>query len=237
MFRAFPQRTKNAIIETMENIVLASASPRRLDFFRLLGLPFVCVPADIDETLEPGLSPGEVAESLARQKALTVAGKLGAFIGTAQSVAASNACASPGATQGANADAPPRWVFAADTVVAPEGEILGKPESREEARRMLERLAGREHRVVTAMALHDRLTGTTDCRSATCAVEFAPLSPEEIEWYLDTGEWRGAAGGYRLQERGGCLVKAVKGHPGAVAGLPLRDFYVMLRDNGYPFGA
>ena len=102
---------------------------------------------------------------------------------------------------------------------------------------MLERLSGRRHEAVTAMALLDGKTGAADCRSSACGVEFAGLSPGEIEWYLDTGEWRGAAGGYRIQERGGCLVKSVNGHPGAVAGLPLREFCVMLRANGYPFGA
>jgi len=68
-------------------------------------------------------------------------------------------------------------------------------------------------------------------------VSFAPLSTAEIGWYLDSGEWRGAAGGYRIQEKGACLVESVKGQPSTVAGLPLRAFYVMLRENGYRFGA
>ena len=193
----------------MEAITLASESPRRQDFFRLLGLPFDCVPAMIDETPKPGLSPREVAEDLALGKVMAVAAKTGTA----------------------------RWIFGADTVVVLEGEIFGKPDCRDEAGRMLERLAGRRHEVITAMALHDRQGERTDCRSVACEVEFARLSIAEIEWYLDTGEWQGAAGAYRLQEKGACLVKSVKGSPSAVAGLPLHDFYVMLRENGYRFGA
>ena len=194
----------------MEPITLASASPRRQDFFRLLGLPFNCVPAEIDETPEPGLAPRQVAEDLAQRKAETVTARQAGL-------------------------AP--WVFAADTIVVLDGEIHGKPGDRDDARRTLERLAGRGHEVITGMALYGGRGGGIDVRSAVCAVEFAPLSPAEIEWYLDTGEWQGAAGAYRLQERGGCLVKSIKGSPSAVAGLPLHDFYAMLRDNGYRFGA
>jgi septum formation protein len=116
-------------------------------------------------------------------------------------------------------------------------EIFGKPTDREAARQMLERLAGKQHEVITAMALYNRQTATVDCRSVSASVEFAPLSATEIDWYLGTGEWQGAAGAYRLQEVGGCLVRAVNGSPSAVAGLPLHDFYVMLKDNGYQFGA
>jgi septum formation protein len=85
--------------------------------------------------------------------------------------------------------------------------------------------------------MHNAAKSTTDCRSVSCEVEFAPLAEAEIEWYLDAGDWQGAAGAYRLQGMGGCLIKSMSGSPSAVAGLPLRDFYVMLRDNGYRFGA
>jgi septum formation protein len=102
---------------------------------------------------------------------------------------------------------------------------------------MLSKLAGKQHEVITAMALQNVLKNKTDCRSVSCDVKFASLTEEEIEWYLDMGEWEGAAGAYRLQERGGCLIKSINGSPSAVAGLPLHDFYVMLKDNGYRFGA
>ena len=217
----------------MEPIILASASPRRQDFFRLMGLPFTCIPAMIDETPPAGLSPRQAAEDLAQRKALAVAGR-----------------------------SPSPWVFAADTIVVLENEIFGKPAGRDDARRMLERLAGQRHEVITAMALYNGQRKTTDClrrtegsetntlpkqqpalqggvvdcRSKTSEVAFAPLAGAEIEWYLDTGEWEGAAGAYRLQGLGSCLIESVNGSPSGVAGLPLYDFYVMLKDNGYPYG-
>jgi septum formation protein len=102
---------------------------------------------------------------------------------------------------------------------------------------MLRVFAGRKHEVITAMALCNRRTGKTDCRSVSSEVEFAPLTDAEIEWYLDTGEWQGAAGAYQMQGLAGCLIKLINGSPSCVAGLPLYDFYVMLRDNGYHYGA
>jgi septum formation protein len=199
----------NAVI--MEHIILASGSPRRQDFFRLLGLPFTSVPADIDETPQQGLNPDQVAEDLAQKKALAVAEKL-------------PPSASP-------------WIFAADTIVVLDGKLFGKPDNREAAKQMLNSLSGKWHDVITAIALFNRNTAKMDCRSVSCAVEFAPLSAAEIEWYLETGEWQGAAGAYRLQEIGACLVRSIRGSPSTVAGLPLHDFYVMLKDNGYQFGA
>ena len=198
----------------MEPIILASASPRRQDFFRLIGLPFACIPAMIDETPPQGLSPRQIAEDLALKKALAVAEHQ---LGTPPIQA--------------------NWIFGADTIVVLGDEIFGKPADREAARQMLGRLAGKRHEVITAMALYNRQTAQADCRSVSSSVEFAPLSAVEIEWYLGTGEWQGAAGAYRLQELGGCLVRSINGSPSAVAGLPLHDFYVMLRDNGYQFGA
>ena len=177
----------------------------------MLGLPFTVCPADIDETPQAGLTPKQVAEDLAVKKASVVARSL-----------------PPPAS---------RYILAADTVVVPGGQILGKPENRDEAGRMLRLLADRKHEVITAMALLDLQNKKTDCRSVSCEVLFAPLSDAEIEWYLDTGEWEGAAGAYRLQSLGGCLIKKINGSPSAVAGLPLHEFYVMLRDNGYQFGA
>jgi len=228
----------------METIILASASPRRLDFFRLLELPFRSVPAGIDEAVEPGAGPREAAESLALRKALAAAGMLGwpAFAARAAGAGRSAGAGSAAPALPAAGGAPPaeggagggdaRWALGADTIVALGGEILGKPGGRDEAREMLRRLSGRRHEAVTGMALLDRLSGRADVRSASCEVEFARLEEGEIEWYLGTGEWQGAAGGYRLQERGACLAAFAKGSPSAAAGLPLREFCAMLRENG-----
>jgi septum formation protein len=193
----------------MEPLILASESPRRQDFFRLMRLPFICIPAQVDETPTAGLNPQQAAEELALRKTMAVA-----------------------ATENASAT---RWIFGADTMVVLDDEIFGKPADRQAAKTMLERLAGQRHEVITAMALYDRQLQKANCRSAVSAVSFAPLTGAEIEWYLDTGEWEGVAGAYRLQGLGACLIDSVNGSPSAVAGLSLRDVYAMLRDNGYPW--
>ena len=237
----------------MDPIILASASPRRQDFFRLMGLPFTCVPAMIDETPLPGLTPQQTAEELARRKALAVADRLHSSTTTPHRPKAFD---SGGDIHGASRCAdlvnehsltlcslerptpsPSPWIFAADTIVVLENEIFGKPAGRDDARRMLERLAGRRHEVITAMALYNGQRKTVDCRSKTSEVAFAPLTGAEIEWYLDTGEWEGAAGAYRLQELGACLIESINGSPSGVAGVPLYELYAMLKDNGYPYGA
>ena len=198
----------------MEKIILASGSERRKQFFRLMGLPFTCIPSEIDEKTKHGLSPRETAEELALQKTMAVADRIRRQEG---------------------GDVKDHWVFGADTIVVLDGAIYGKAASREAAGKMLGLLSGRRHEVITAMALYNS-HNRTDCRSVSCEVNFAPLSGSEIEWYLDTGEWEDAAGAYQMQGLGGCLVKSISGSPSAVAGLPLHDFYVMLRENNYPFG-
>ena len=199
----------------MEPIILASGSPRRQDFFRLLGLPFICIPSMIEETRLPDVSPREIAENLALRKVMAVVEKTGK---QREKEAA-------------------KWVFGADTIVVLDGEIYGKAPDRGAAAAMLKCLAGRSHEVITAMALYNGYNKKADIRSVSCHVEFAPLSAAEIEWYLKTGEWQGAAGSYQLQGLGGCLVKSVQGSPSNVAGLPLQEFYVMLRENGYLYGS
>jgi septum formation protein len=165
----------------------------------------------IDETPEEGRAPRETAETFALQKTRKAAEQAGGN--------------------------PPQWICGADTVVALDGAIFGKPRDRIDARRMLERLSGREHEVTSAVALYKGRTGTIDCRTVSCAVNFAALSAAEIAWYLDSGEWQGVAGAYRLQGLAACFITSVTGSPSAVVGLPLHEFYDMLRDNGYPYGA
>jgi septum formation protein len=194
----------------MEPIILASGSPRRQEYFRLLGLPFSIMPAMIDEQTGGAGDPVKTAEDFAVRKVKRVmevmAGRL------------------------------PRWICGADTIVSADDCLFGKPKDREDAARMLGRLSGREHKVTTAVALYGK-EGNIDCGSTSCAVRFADMNPAEIEWYLDTGEWQEAAGAYRLQGLAGCFIVSIQGSPSAVVGLPLRDFYDILRKNGYPYGA
>jgi septum formation protein len=195
----------------MEPIILASGSQRRQEYFKLLGLPFNILPALIDEDMSTETDPLKLTSDLAVRKIWkvikTMEGRL------------------------------PKWICGADTVISLGGKIFGKPASMEEARRMLGRLSGKRHNVTTSVALYNGRNKAIDCRSAVCQVSFAPLTSEEIEWYLNTNEWQGVAGSYRIQGLAACFITQIKGSPSAVAGLPLRDFYAMLRDNGYPYGA
>jgi septum formation protein len=130
----------------------------------------------------------------------------------------------------------PPWICGADTVISMDGHIFGKPKDREDAKNTLSAIQGREHDVVTAVALYNGRDRSMDCRSVVSNVTFAPLSEGEIEWYLNTGEWQGMAGAYKIQGLAGCYVSSIKGSYSSVVGLPIREFYVMLRENGYPYG-
>ena len=200
----------------MEPIILASGSPRRQEYFRLLGLPFTCIPSPIAEIFDLGAEPGAVAEELARKKI----GKVLSILGERPQPSSSS----------------PLWVCGADTLISLEGRIYGKPGNRDEARETLRAFAGRTHEVITAVALYSGRTGKTDCRPVTSKITFAALSPGEIEWYLDTGEWQDAAGAYKIQGKASCFISSIKGSYSSIVGLPLREFYRMLKDNGYPYG-
>ncbi|MDR1239529.1 MAG: Maf family protein [Treponema sp.] len=193
----------------MEPIILASGSLRRQEFFRLLGLPFSIMPPLIDETITPGADPRKAAENFSVKKIKKVMELLKGRI--------------------------PAWICGADTVISVDKIIYGKPKDREDAGAMLSRLQGREHEVITAVALRNP-DGVIDCRSVASTVSFARLSEKEIEWYLNTGEWQGVAGSYKIQGLASCFITGIKGSPSAVVGLPMNEFYAMLRKNGYPYG-
>jgi septum formation protein len=195
----------------MDAIMLASGSLKRQEYFKLLGLPFSILPAEIDESKINEKDPLKFTTELAKRKVQKVMDVMKGRM--------------------------PRWICGADTVIATEDAIIGKAQNREEAAGMLRNLSGKQHKVITSVALYNDHTKNIDCRSAGCTVDFAPLTDEEIEWYVNTNEWQGVAGAYRIQGLGGCLITQIQGSPSTVAGLPLYEFYVMLRDNGYPFGA
>jgi septum formation protein len=193
----------------MEPIVLASGSLRRQEYFKIMGLPFSIMPSHISESGTGKNNPEETTKELAAKKVKRIIEQL------------QGRC--------------PHWICGADTVIALDGVVLGKPAVREEAASMLRNLQGRSHDVVTAVALFNGLTKTIDCRAVTSTVTFAPLSPDEIEWYLNTGEWQGVAGAYRIQGLASCFITGIKGSYSGIVGLPLREFYVMLKDNGYSY--
>ena len=203
----------------MEPIILASESPRRREFLTLLGLPFTCLPSNVDESFEPGAEPRAVAEELAIRKVSKTAENLkkGAF------------------------SSPFCWICGADTIISLNGRIYGKALDRKDAGRMLRAFQGNTHEVISAVALckcsPDGVISNMDCRSSLSKVSFAPMSEAEVEWYLDSGEWQDAAGAYKLQGLASCFISRVEGSYSSIVGLPLREFYAILRDNGYPYGA
>jgi septum formation protein len=122
-----------------------------------------------------------------------------------------------------------------DTLIEMNGLTVGKPKDAEEAESILESLSGRKHRVVTGIALlsdPDRPLLQDHCSTD---VYFKPMERDEIALYLATGEWRGVAGAYRIQERGAFFVDRIEGSYSNVVGLPLSHLYGILRSAGYPF--
>ena len=182
---------------------LASASPRRRQLLDLIGVAHVVTPADIDETPLPAEPPNEYVLRLAREKAEAVWAR--------------------------HTDLP---VLAADTTVVIDDEILGKPESEDEAHYMLGKLSGRDHLVHTAVALwsgdHQMLFHTS---TQVC---FAPLSRAEIQAYWESGEPRGKAGAYAIQGLGAVFVTGISGTYTGVMGLPLFETAHLLRQAGIP---
>jgi septum formation protein len=185
-------------------IVLASGSPRRTQLLTLLGIPHEIDPAHVDETPLPGEAPRAMAQRLARAKATAVAARR------------------PGLD-----------VLAADTVVILEGEMLGKPADPAEAAAMLRRLSGREHVVITAVAL--ARDGRIWERHDETQVRFRPLSDDVVAAYVATGEPLDKAGAYGLQGYGSVLVDRIEGDPFGVIGLPLRLVADLLADAGHPY--
>ena len=124
-------------------------------------------------------------------------------------------------------------VIGADTIVVLDDEPLGKPASRAAAREMLARLSGRSHRVLTGLHVVSTFTGQWQESCEETEVVFRELTEDEIEWYLDTGEYTDKAGGYGIQGKGALLVEKIRGDYFNVMGLPLCRLYLMLRALGY----
>ena len=184
-------------------LILASASPRRLDLLEQIGVvPDQIVPADIDETMISGESPRHYVQRMALEKAQAITAKY-----------------------------PEAYILSADTVVATGQRVLGKPDHRDEAEAFLKRLSGRRHNVMTAMALiHPN--GKIATRLVTTKVRFQRLERALITQYLDTGEWQGKAGGYAIQGKAALFVDWISGSYSGVVGLPLAEVGRLLRDAG-----
>lgn len=185
-------------------LVLASKSARRISLLSALGLPFRLLKVNFREKF-PSLPPEESARLIAWTKAEQARKLVSSGI-----------------------------VLTADTLVALDGVMFGKPRTRKEARKMLSRLAGRTHQVFTAMVLTDARTGTAVIGSQVSGVTIRRLSKREIARYVDTGEPMDKAGAYGVQGLGGRLVSGIKGEYYNVAGFPLGLFSSLAGRFGIP---
>lgn len=185
-------------------LILASASPRRLELLAQVGIePDQVVPADIDETPHPRERPRDLAVRLASTKAEAVAASYPDYI-----------------------------VLAADTVVALGQRILEKPADAQEARKFLEMLSGRRHRVISGVAVAAP-DGRRNARTVVTQVRFRRLTNDDIAAYLDTGEWEGKTGGYAIQGAAAAFIPWINGSYTNVVGLPVSETLGMLRGLGY----
>jgi septum formation protein len=186
-------------------LVLASASPRRVELLGRIGIvPDAIHPADIDETPQRDERPRDLALRLAEQKAAAIVS------------------AQPGA-----------FILAADTVVGVGRRILPKTETEEEERDCLRLLSGRSHDVFTGVAVVAP-GGRKASRVVPCRVTFKRLSHEETEGYVASGDWKGKAGGYAIQGPAGAFATYVAGSYTSIIGLPLNETVALLEGLGFP---
>jgi septum formation protein len=186
---------------TADNLILASASPRRHQWLEALRIPFeVCVP-DVDESPLPDEEPADMVVRLARVKA-------GAVV----------------------RDHPGRWVLAADTTVAVDHHVLGKPEDAADAARMVGLLQGRRHEVHTGLCLQrdEEIHTLVD----TAEVHFRPISPALARWYAETGEPLDKAGAYAAQGIAALFIDRIEGSFPTVMGFPVERFGQLIQRLG-----
>ncbi len=192
----------------MEPIILASSSPRRQEILKMLNIPFRVIMPNVDETMTIGLDPCDIPEFLARKKVAAVQNSLPS-----------------------EQEIP--WILGADTVIEKDGKLYGKPENQDVAEMYLKEFQGSSHNVITAIVLYNGRKKTTTSRISKTTVHFSAMTDQEILWYLDTGEWHGAAGGYRIQSLASCFIEKIEGSQSCVTGLPLRELFDILNEQGY----
>ena len=184
-------------------LILASSSPRRKAYLKDLGIPFRCVSPDVDETRRRAESPRAYVRRIAVEKASAVSERY-----------------------------PRSWVVSADTTVVVDKTVLGKPGNAAEARKMLRKLSGRSHRVLSGIALVHRSESVARSAVSSTRVFIRRLNEDEIRWYVGTGEPLDKAGAYGAQGKGGLLVARVEGSFSNVVGFPLEKFYELLKACG-----
>lgn len=183
--------------------ILASASPRRIELLRLLGLDFAVMPSGADESFRPGESPPAHTLRLSADKADLIA-----------------------------TENPGSWVLGADTIVVIDGAVLGKPADPAEARRMLKKLSARSHTVFTGFTLARQTARIAVSEVVESTVIFREISEDEMAWYVNSPEPYDKAGGYAVQGRGAFFIKEIRGSYTNVMGLPLCEVVDALKKVG-----
>ena len=189
------------------DIILASASPRRRELLKQIGLDFEVIPSTVDESVLAGETPEEHVARLSLDKSREVCNRAG--------------------ING-------RWFIGSDTIVLYEDNILGKPENRTQAAAMLKQLSGREHRVLSGFALLDRHRNRQLVETVSTRVRFRQLTEDEIARYIATGEADDKAGAYAIQGLGVCFVAGIEGSYTNVVGLPLCRLTLALKEFDVP---
>lgn len=188
-----------------QQIVLASASPRRRELLASVRVPFVVVVSEVDERQLSGESAEAFVLRLSSEKAMAVA---------------------------LRPDIAGRWFIGSDTIVVCDGEILGKPRDHDDSRRMLRQLSGRSHEVLSGYAIYDRHNQRCHSHYLRTTVTFRPLTAFEIEGYIASGEPADKAGSYAIQGLGAFMVTAICGSYTSVVGLPLAEIVCDLQQLG-----
>jgi septum formation protein len=210
-----------------DRVLLASASPRRRELLKSMGIGFEVLSADVDESLRDVLPARERVVVLAQDKAEAAGRQRGALSF--------------------------RWILAADTLVwlpaegddtsssavrasggRPE-EVFGKPRDKDDARRMLSRLSGRAHRVSTGLCLLDRWEGSAVTARSDSSVWFEDMNEKQLEAALEAGDWEGVAGAYRIQGYAARHIERIEGSWSGIVGLPIHELYGILVKSGFVF--
>ncbi len=190
-----------------DQLILASASPRRRELLQQIGLKFQVIPSQAEENLFAGETPEEHVVRLSLDKATEVANR--------KNVSG-------------------RWFIGSDTIVLCDNQILGKPQDEAHAAAMLKQLSGREHQVLSGYAVIDRQTGEQRTEAVSTIVWFRQLTEAEITGYIATGEPADKAGSYAIQGLGVCFVARIEGSYTNVVGLPLCKLTLALKELGVP---
>ena len=196
----FEKKESIMVLSLSSPLILASASPRRKELLSAVGLTFKVRPADVDETGLPDENPRAHVRRLSAEKAAVIARRY-----------------------------PKALVLGADTIVVIDGQILGKPRDQKQARAMMRQLSNRKHTVFTGFTIACKQTGAAKTGVVQSAVYFKEISPDEMDWYVNSREPYDKAGGYAAQGMGASFIQAIRGSYTNVIGLPLCEVMEALK--------